>query len=517
MQSSVADQPDEAAVSLPEDGGGEVILVVDDTPANLDLLTRMLEPQGYRVLAAPDGAIALEIAHQTRPDLIILDVVMPRMDGFEACRQLHASPSTGAIPVLFISARDETSSIMEAFSVGAVDYISKPFDPDEVVTRVRTHLKISRLTRELQRRNDLLSETNERLRHEISKRQKAESALAAADEQLSSLSDLEAERWGIAAFIGKSRTIQSILSDVRRLQNFSSINVLISGESGTGKELVARAVHFGSARSKGPFVPVNCAAIPGDLAESILFGHMRGSFTGATMDRKGFFELAHGGTLFLDEIGELPTTLQAKLLRVLEDGRVMAVGSTREREVDVRVVAASNVELQTAIETGEFRQDLYFRLAQFTVTLPPLRHRRDDIPLLACHFLWLFATEMGVAPPPVDPRVMQILCDHPFPGNVRELKNVIERALIESGGQAVCPEHLRLTPVPMSGPRVAAAACTAEQMTADLPLNLEAAENLLIKRALAETSGNIAEAARRLGVNRTRIYRKLGSVHPEEQ
>ena len=229
------------------------------------------------------------------------------------------------------------------------------------------------------------------------------------------------------------------------------------------------------------------------------------------MDRKGFFELADGGTLFLDEIGDMPVTLQAKLLRVLEDGRIMPLGASREKKVDVRIVAATNADLSRQIAGGSFRQDLYFRLAQFSVEVPPLRQRREDIPLLARHFLRLFSQEMKVPTPLIEPEVLAALSACDFPGNVRELKNIIERAMIESGGEAVCMRHLRLTSPARRTIEPAAPAAVEEQGAAmDLPLNLEAAETLLIRRALAETNGNIAEAARRLGVNRTRIYRKLG-------
>jgi DNA-binding NtrC family response regulator len=261
---------------------------------------------------------------------------------------------------------------------------------------------------------------------------------------------------------------------------------------------------------------VNCVAIPEELAESILFGHVRGAFTGATMDKKGYFELAHGGTLFLDEIGDMPASLQAKLLRVLEDGRVTPLGSTRERQVDVRIVAATNVDLQSQIAVGAFRQDVYFRLAQFCVESPPLRNRREDIPMLAAHFVKLFAQEMGVAEPQISSETLAALSSYDFPGNVRELKNIIERSLIESDGQTILPRHLHLgsgrRKVPAT-PDVDAQADMVESVApGDLPLNLEEAETLLIRRALAETGGNIAEAARRLGVNRTRIYRKLGEL-----
>ncbi|MDB5333717.1 MAG: hypothetical protein JWP03_4868, partial [Phycisphaerales bacterium] len=327
------------------------ILVVDDTPANLDLLTQVLEGQGYRVLAAPSGEVALRVAARALPDLVLLDVMMGDLDGYETCRRLKADALTRDIPVLFISARDEVLSLIEGFRAGAVDYITKPFREEEVLARVHTHVSLSRLAHELRTKNQELEQrsqelvaANQKLKEEATQRRKAEDALQAADEQLSTYSDREAERWGVAGFIGRSRTISRILDDVRRLQNFGSVNVLISGESGTGKELIARAVHFGSTRAKGPFIPVNCVAIPEELAESILFGHVRGAFTGATMDRKGLFELSDGGTLFLDEIGDMPVTLQAKLLRVLEDGCVTPLGSSRGKQVNVRVVAATNVK-----------------------------------------------------------------------------------------------------------------------------------------------------------------------------
>jgi len=500
------------------------ILIVDDTPANLDLLCQILEGQQYRVLAVPSGELAMRVATEAKPDLILLDVMMPEMDGYEICRRLKTSEFTRDVPVIFISARDETDSLVQGFAAGGVDYITKPVRADEVLTRVGTHLKISRLARELTEKNTQLErgsaelkEANEALRREMHKREQVENALQVADGQLSAISDREAARWGIAGFVGHSRTLSRILQDIRRVQNFGSVNVLITGESGTGKELVARAIHFGSSRAKQPFIPVNCVAIPEELAESMLFGHVRGAFTGATMDRKGYFELAHGGTLFLDEIGDMPASLQAKLLRVLEDGRVTPLGSTREKQVDVRIVAATNVDVQSQINAGAFRQDLYFRLAQFCVESPPLRERREDIPMLATHFVRLFAQEMGVAEPGISTEALAALGQHDFPGNVRELKNIIERSLIESEGQTITPRHLHIT---TARPRQATVSPATEPdsiptdmvASADLPLNLEEAETLLIRRALAETGGNIAEAARRLGVNRTRIYRKLGEL-----
>jgi DNA-binding NtrC family response regulator len=493
------------------------VLVVDDNPANLDLLTRVLEPQGYQILVAQNGEGAIALALRAQPDLILLDVMMPGADGYEICRRLKNDPRTADIPVLFISARNDTSSLVEGFRAGGVDYVIKPFQAEEVLSRVGTHLRLSRLTRELAGRNQELERqtseltaANDLLRQEMERRQQAEDALETAGEQLSALSRREAERWGVEGFIGKSKTIAKILHEVRRLQNFSSVNVLINGESGTGKELVARAVHTGSSRAKGPFIAVNCVAIPEDLAESMFFGHVKGAFTGAMIDRKGYFELAHEGTLFLDEIGDMSPLLQAKLLRVLEDGKVTPLGATREKQVNVRIVAATNADLESRIGAGMFRQDLYFRLAQFTVQLPPLRMRKEDVALLAGHFLELFATEMGMKPPPMTAEALDALRGYSFPGNVRELKNIIERGLIESGGDPIGAEHLKLaSPVGARIREAVAAEASAATGVDELPLRLDAAEDLLIKRALAETNGNVAEAARRLGINRTRIYRRL--------
>ncbi|MEP6670839.1 MAG: sigma-54 dependent transcriptional regulator [Chthoniobacter sp.] len=479
----------------------EQILIVDDTPTNIDLLTAALEPRGYEILAAPGGEAGLKIAAKALPDLILIDVVMPGRDGFAICRELKADEATREIPVLFITAKQETASVVNGFRVGAVDYILKPFQAEEVVGRVETHLKISRLTRELQRKNAELED-------EVTRRRTAEDARERADARFSTLSAREAQRWGLAGFIGQSGLIRKILQDVERLHQFANTSVLITGESGTGKELVARAIHHGSPRAGAPFIPVNCVAIPSELAESMLFGHLKGSFTGATSDRKGWFELADGGTLFLDEIGDMPATLQAKLLRVLEDGEITPVGAAQSRRVDVRVISATNADLSARIATGTFRQDLYFRLARFIVQTPPLRERPEDIPLLCAHFLRLFSEEMGMAPPALAPDALDWFSTYSFPGNVRELKNLIERALIASGGKSIERKHVQVSVGP-SAPAPALEVRPAAPSAASLPLNLEEAENVLIQRALEQTRGNVAEAARLLGVNRSRIYRRF--------
>jgi DNA-binding NtrC family response regulator len=480
----------------------EKSLIVDDNPVNIRVLTETLEPHGYEISAASNADQTLKLAARILPDLILLDVIMPGRDGFAVCQALKANELTREIPVLFVTAKLETEAILRGFKAGAVDYIAKPFQAEEIVARAKTHLKLSRLTREIKERN-------RQLETEIERRRVAENDRQTACERLSSLSAHEAKRWGLASFVGESPLIRTILADVKRLHLFSNTNVLVTGESGTGKELVARAIHHGSARAEAPFVPVNCVAIPTELAESAFFGHLRGSFTGATSDRKGYFELADGGTLFLDEIGDMPLNLQAKLLRVLEDGEITPVGAPKSKRVDVRIVAATNADLSGKIALGEFRQDLFFRLARYTVETPPLRQHPKDIPLLANHFLTLFATEMGLTPPAWTPEAVALLESYFFPGNVRELKNIIERALIESAGKPIQPAHIRLQPLTGRGGPLSSPAQASSSTLAPLPFNLEAAEQELIQRAIQETQGNIAEAARLLGVNRSRIYRRM--------
>ncbi len=485
----------------------EKILLVDDVPANLSVLTAALEPEGYEILAVPNGATALMVAARAQPALVLLDIMMPELDGFETCRRLKAQEATRDIPVVFITARGDIGDVVEGFRAGGVDYVVKPFQTAEVVSRVTTHVRLNRLTRELMEKNRALETRTTELTAEIHKRRQVESALARADETLAVISDLETSRWNLAGLVGGSQQVQRIVEDIHRLHQFANTSVLITGESGTGKELIARAIHFGSARAKAPFIPVNCAAIPAELAESMLFGHAKGAFSGATSPHRGYFLMASTGTIFLDEIGDMPPVLQAKLLRVLEDAMVTPVGLSDPVKVDVRVIAASNARLQERMVAGTFREDLYFRLARFTVTAPPLRDRPEDVPLLAFHFLRLFAAEMGIKVPVMSQEALDALKSYDFPGNVRELKNIIERALIESGENIILPKHLRFVARAVAPGAHASRGRTAPPTA--MPLNLADAEEVLIQRALRETGGNIASAARLLGVHRTRIYRKL--------
>lgn len=466
------------------------VLVVDDVPANIEVLLSVLESEPYNVLVATSGASALKVAESELPDIILLDVVMPELNGYETCQVLKANPKTRNIPVIFVTSRSDVEGIMEGFRVGAIDYVIKPFHQEEAVARIRTHLERTFLLREVQ-------EKNLALEAEINKRQ-------TLDNRLSMISQREAEHWGLQGFIGKSETIQKIIRDINMLKNVNTVSVLITGESGTGKELIARAVHAGSPRAGGPFVVLNCATIPNELAESQLFGHVKGAFTGADKNQAGLFELADGGTLFLDEVGTMPKSIQAKLLRVLEDGCIRRLGTTDDRKVDVRVIAATN-------ETAEsFRDDLYFRLARYTVEMPPLRDRREDVPLLAEHFVGMFASEMGIEHVALDESALQWLCAYDYPGNVRELKNIVERALIESGGAAIKAQHLQgrnssgTDSVSSSGTTTSEALKSSAE---DLPLNLEEAERILVERALKQTNGNVSQAAKLLGIDRNKIYR----------
>ena len=485
----------------------DLVLVVDDQPVNLALLGDLLEPAGHQLLSATNAEDALRLARKARPDLILLDIVMPGGSGLDVCRQLKVHESTRDIPVIFITGRSETDMRLAGFAAGGVDYIVKPLEAPEVLARVRTHLDLSRTRRDLAAR---LAD----LHAEVARREAAETARHAADERLSLLSAREARKWNVAGLVGHSPALTALLREVERLQAFGRTGVLLCGESGTGKELVARALHSGSPRAKAPFIPVNCVAVPGELMESMFFGHLKGAFTGATSDRKGFFELAHGGTLFLDEIGDMPAALQAKLLRVLEDGRITPLGGTVEKQVDVRVIAATNAHLESKIASGAFRQDLYFRLARTRMRVPPLRERPEDIPLLAAHFIEQFSTEMNLPPPAISAAALTALTAHAFPGNIRELRNLIESALIAGNGRELTPAHLRFlsvtTPPPTPpSPTTMEAPVGAGESTAPLPLNLDAAERMLIRRAVQQAGGNIAEAARLLGVHRTRIYRTL--------
>jgi two-component system response regulator PilR (NtrC family) len=377
----------------------EKILVVDDEQSLREVLSIMLKRTGYAVTSVADGEEAVELLGKEIFDLVITDLRMPKMDGMEVLRAAKsASPET---VVLVITAFATADSAVEAMKQGAFDYLTKPFQVDEVQLIIRNALEKRRLTTE-----------NILLKREM------------------------ASQSSFAQLVGQSEAMQKVFEVVRKVADSKS-NVLICGESGTGKELVARAIHYNSSRNAMPFVAVNCSAVPETLLESELFGHMKGSFTGAMSNKAGLFEVANGGTIFLDEIGDTTPTIQVKLLRVIQEREFRRVGGNQDVKVDVRVVAATNRNLEKAVADGSFREDLYYRLDVIPIRLPPLRLRSGDIPLLVSHFLERFAKESGKPVPVFSPEAMRVLVGHEWRGNVRELENLIERVVAFSTGGAV--------------------------------------------------------------------------------
>lgn len=492
----------------PEVSHAATVLIVDDIAANRNVLGETLERDQYEVLLAPDGETALKVARKAKPDLILLDVMMPGMDGFETCRRLKKDPDTASIPVVFISAQNETRSMIDGFKAGGVDYITKPFQAEEVLIRASTHLTNHRLTREIIKKNQELEDFNAQLKAEMERREQAESSLELADAQLSLITEQEIERWGLEAFVGESAAIGEVIREIRKLQPVDNTSVLIHGESGTGKELVARALHFSGRRNGQAFIVVNCAAVPVDLAESLFFGHVKGAFSGANENRKGYFEMANLGTLFLDEIGDMPLPLQAKLLRVIETGSFQPVGSASVKTADVRILSATNVDLKTRIDEGGFRKDLYFRLAGYEIELKPLRDRREDVTLFIAHFLKRFASELKRPMPRLSEEAHQALQSYHYPGNIRELKSIVERALIESGGKQIEAHHLHLlNEKKLTSPP--AATQQGDVRSEEFSWNLDQAEAEFVKRALNKVAGNVSHAAQLLGIHRSKIYRIL--------
>jgi DNA-binding NtrC family response regulator len=473
------------------------ILVVDDTPANLKLLVDLLSVNGFNVVAAGSGIEGLERAAVDRPDLILLDVMMPDVDGFAVCETLKANEATRDVPVIFLTALQETLDKVRAFSVGGVDYLTKPFEPRELLARVGTHLALRRAQRELE-------EQNARLRAEIEAHQRSRGVIGALQDEIRSGHDFR-------EIVGGSPALRRLLDQLALVAATDS-TVLILGETGTGKELVARAIHDRSARRERPLVKVNCAALPKELVESELFGHEKGAFTGATQQRRGRFELADGGTLFLDEVGELPLEAQAKLLRVLQEQEFERVGGMRTLRADVRLIAATNRDLGSRAEGGEFRPDLFYRLNVFPVTVPALRERREDIPPLIAHFLARSARKLGRSFEGIAPSFLEGALGYDWPGNVRELENVVERAAILSRGSMLDATEPFGAPAAPARPDAPARAVVAG--------TLEDVERAHIERMLAQTRWVIEGgqgAALALGLNPSTLrgrMRKLGIRKP---
>jgi len=412
------------------------ILIVDDTPTNVKLLADLLLVNGFAALTASSGREGLARAAADSPDLILLDIMMPDLDGFSVCERLKANASLQDVPVIFLTALYEALDKVRAFSVGGVDYLTKPFEPRELLARVRTHLALRQARRELE-------EQNKRLRAEIEAHGRSRAILHCLEDEIRT-------GHGSSEIVGRSRGLARLLDQLALVAGTDS-TVLVLGETGTGKELVARTIHNQSGRQGRPLVKVNCAALPRELVESELFGHEKGAFTGATQQRRGRFELADGGTLFLDEVGELPPEAQAKLLRVLQEQEFERVGGTETLHINVRLIAATNRDLEARAAAGEFRPDLFYRLNVFPVTVPALRERREDIPLLVAHFLAKCERKLGRAFEGVAPAFLDSAMAYDWPGNVRELENAVERAAILSRGSQLDPVESFATATPRPG------------------------------------------------------------------
>jgi two-component system nitrogen regulation response regulator NtrX len=441
------------------------ILLVDDEPQILQALSGLLQDEDFEVLTAAEGEAALRLVKDELPDLVMLDIALPGKDGLEILKDLKDQHP--ALPVIMISAHGSVENAVKATRLGAYDFIEKPPHADKILLAVRNALEMARL-----------SDENRRLRQQ-----------AIPDREI----------------IGASAAIQEVRNKLRLVAP-TTASVLITGENGTGKELVARALHFQSRRSHRAFVEVNCAAIPEDLIESELFGHEKGSFTGATSRRQGKFDLAHEGTLFLDEIGDMSLKTQAKILRILEEQRFERVGGSRPIQVDVRVVAATNKNLEEEIRKGSFREDLYHRINVIPLHVPPLRERRGDIPLLAQYFLEELARENQAPPKTLTPGALEVLAARPWPGNVRELKNFIWRISLLAPGLLIDADDL---PLEQSMTANYTGSVSALLTLPDFREARAQFEREFLKRKLEEHGGNVSATAEAIGLERSHLYRKL--------
>jgi len=441
-----------------------LILVVDNEQAVRMTLAMLLKGQGHQVLEAAEGRAAIETLRDEPVSLIITDLKMAEVSGLDVLREAKAlRPEAG---VILLTGHGTIESAVQAMRLGAFDYVTKPFESSELLHRVQNALK----------HHHLLSEVR-LLRQQIR------------------------EHRGFGTLVGRSPQIQRVTEMISRVA-VTDTTILIEGESGTGKELVARAIHDESPRADRPFVPINCSALPETLLESELFGHVKGSFTGATATKKGLFEEADGGTLFLDEIGDTAPSTQIKLLRVLQEREIRRVGSNAPIKINVRVLAATHRTLEELVREGRFREDLFYRLNVVAIPLPPLRDRRGDIPLLAAHFLEVAAKRLGKPVPTLSPEAMDHLLEYPWPGNIRELENAIERAVLLAPQAILFPGDLppSLRRIPASG----------EPTTGpSRPMRLEEVERAHILKTLDELNWNQARAAEVLGIGRNTLWRKL--------
>ncbi|MDQ2807185.1 MAG: sigma-54 dependent transcriptional regulator [Chloroflexota bacterium] len=447
---------------------GKHILIADDEPTIRALLRDFLEGEGFRISEAETGGQVLKALAEDGYDLIMMDIQMPEMDGLAVLREMHAKKTD--VPIILMTAYTSATIAIQATQLGAYDYITKPFQLDEVLLTIQRYFERQQLTREV--RN---------LRNQLGQRDPAE------------------------RIIGSSAAMQTIYKMIGRAAG-TDATILVTGETGTGKELVAQTIHSNSQYRHGPMIKVNCAALPESLLESELFGHEKGSFTGALTQRKGRFEMAHKGTIFLDEIGEMTLSTQRKLLRVLQEREFERVGGSLPIKVDVRVIAATNRRLKEEVEAGRFRADLYYRLAVIEVDMPPLRERKEDIPFLVEHFLDKHRYSATSAPARISEEALIVLQGYDWPGNVRELENAIERAVVMSQGSIITSHHLLFSPY--TERKFLDLTRMVRERTA-LSDILAEAERLALVEALDQARGDRSEAAKLLGVARPEFYAKL--------
>ncbi|MBC8365950.1 sigma-54-dependent Fis family transcriptional regulator [bacterium] len=437
------------------------ILIIDDEAAIRDSLGKILRYEDHSVDDAPDGQVGLLKLDKERYDLVFLDIKMPGIDGLETLTEIRKRKIE--TPVVIISGHGDVQTAVEATKLGAFDFLEKPLDADRILVTLRNALTQGRLRRDKQQLQEKLKG-----RHEI---------------------------------VGKTLAIREVMDAVEKVAP-SEARVLITGDNGSGKELVAWAIHSRSRRAEGPFIEVNCAAIPNELIESELFGHEKGSFTGAHQRRRGRFEQAHGGTLFLDEVGDMSLEAQAKVLRVLQESRLERVGGTETLEVDVRIIAATNKDLLAEAAEHHFREDLYYRLNVVPIQVPPLRDRREDIPLLVAHFLERYSRELGVPIRKVHPDALEKLKNYRWPGNVRELGNMIERLLIMASGDQILEAD-----IPGSGEAIGGDVALFE--ATNFQDFKERSEAAFLARKIKDWNGNVSQTARALGMQRSHLYRKI--------
>ncbi len=442
-----------------------LVWIVDDDPAIRELLSYMVSQDGYEIEAFASGAEVLA-APSEGPAVVLLDLMMPEVDGIEVLRELRRRRPS--LPVVMLTAVNDVARAVEVTKLGGYDYLTKPVDKDRLLTTLKRAVSHQSLEAQV-----------DRLKGELG------------------------DRYHLRNMVGSSAAMRRVYDQVEKVLE-SDITVFVSGESGTGKELVAKGIHYGSLRSDGPFIDVNCAAIPEGLQESELFGHEKGAFTGALATHPGKFEQAAGGTILLDEVGEMSPSAQARLLRVLQERCLQRVGGTKTIDLDVRVVSASNRDLAQLVSDGRFRQDLYYRLVVFPIELPPLRERREDIPALVGHFLAKYAADAGKRIDRIEPAVLDLLVSWEWPGNVRELENVIHRSLLVASG----PE-LTMEDVPRDLRSAGGETSTPAHILDGQPCSLEELEKVAIEQALEHFGGNLSDVARQLGIGRSTLYRKL--------